>query len=601
MDKRKFIAFITVLILIVSHMNVFAEETVIFDEGNPADRNEREMSVEEVRLEIAEEAALVEKLEEGKDYAENQAYCEAESLTEAQEIAEQYDAELISYEEGIAVFDTGRDISEILSEEAESQSPNARIYPDYYMEIESINDPDYSKQWFHNYVKDNSVWGNTNGSGAIVAVVDTGIDTDHPDLAGNIRGAVKTGNATSEVDKNGHGTHVAGIIASIKSNKKGGCGVAPGAEIYSVCVGNPKSEKEGITVSAMVSGIKKAVNAGANVVNLSLGLDTTPAASTISNMQEVMDYAYENGVTVVASAGNNSSAAEHYPACLDHVISVAACTKNGGLAYYSNYGEWVDIVAPGSTIYSTYPDDAYKYLSGTSMASPVVAGAAALIYASNEELRNRGDSSAVDEVTSIILAATDGKSYCYNSNSRSVDGGCIDFTKVVEEAEEEEIEDHEDMDIQDNVSDNHIAKLTLANGGELTYKSRVEFKGNKIKASSLNVSISYNGRNYSLKSAKIKNGKHAGTATVVIKKLENADKSVNAVFKGLTFSVEIAAKTVSHNNLKYTQKKDGSLSRVMVYVEGKDRRVKKSMYTYDANNKQIIFSGDYEGTVVIDM
>mgnify|MGYP006988995528 FL=1 len=113
------------------------------------------------------------------------------------------------------------------------------------------------------------------------------------------------------------------------------------------------------------------------------------------------------------------------------------------------------------------------------------------------------------------------------------------------------------------------------------------------------MSVSYNGAKYSIKKAKIINGKHAGTATVTIKKLENADKSVNDIFKNISFSVEINPIQVSGNNVGYKLKEDGSLSKVTVNLDGKAKKVRKTMYTYNSSDKKIVFSGDYEGVVEV--
>ncbi len=614
MRRKNFLA--TFLVAVIISVPCFSYAGEISPESE-SDFEKTEYADSDINS-LLDDAVYVEGLEEGEDYAENQAFCEASDIDEALRIAEDYGAELVSFEEGIAVLSTGRDVADILLEEAESQSTNRRIHPDYLLTEESIDDPFYSSQWFHGYIKDSSAWNKTDGSGVRVAVVDTGIETSHYDLVNKIYKAEKCGNAASEIDRYGHGTHVAGIIAAEKDNSRGGAGVAPGAEIYSVCVGNPSGENEGITISSLLTGVKKAVNEEAAVVNVSLGLKGIPDEETIRYMQKVMDYAYENGTTVVASAGNDSSSARHYPAGLNHVIAVGACTRYGELAYYSNYGDWVDLVAPGSTIYSTYLNGSYSYLSGTSMAAPVVTGAAALIYSSDEKFRENRNSATVDEVTEILLAATDGKKYIYSDDDRAVTG-CIDFSKLItadkgkSEDSGEEVDEPDDPQEDKNKdekseseeipleteSDNEIAVVKLQNGGELTYTSRIDYGGKKIKVSDLGLTVSYNGSVYSLKSAKISDGKHAGTSTITIRKLANADKKINAVFKGMTLSVEIKPKTVSSSNVSCTMKADGSIKKVSVNLNGKNRRVKKSMYSYDAGSRKINFSGDYQGSVEI--
>ena len=620
MRKDKFLAMLIIALLIMQPINLYAGD---ISYNSESDEKNEEVKLSVLSSELFEEAMQVESMSDSDCFVENQVFCHAESLEEAEKIAEHYEAELISYDENIAVLEIEGDIASVLREEAMSQSPNARIYPNYIMRSEETNDPFFSNQWYHKVINDTAAWNKNDGSGVIVGVVDTGIDTDHEDLKNKIYLADKCGRAATEEDEYGHGTHVAGIIASEAKNNVGGAGVAPGVEIYSVNVGNPASSTEYITTSSFLSGIKKAVNEGADVVNISLGFDYTPDSSTLEAMQEVFDYAYEMGTTVIASAGNTASSEYHYPAALEHVISVGASTRDGELAYYSAYGDWVDIVAPGSTIYSTVPGGGYGYKSGTSMAAPIVAGAAALIYASDKDLRDADDSSAVDEVTERLLAATDGKKYYYRNESRAVDGGCIDFSKLIDgssntgvsdnneentnNSEENNTNNNEEInnkEEQNNIenseeseSENRVVTVEITNGGEMTYNSCVNFGGRKLKVQDLDLTVSYDGMVYSLKKAKIINGKHAGTATVTIKKLNNADKKTNAIFKGLTFSVEIEPMTVSSTNVSCKKGKDGTVKKVYVNINGKNKKVKKTMYNYDSGNEAITFSGDFEGSV----
>ncbi|MBS3903135.1 MAG: S8 family peptidase [Anaplasmataceae bacterium] len=215
-----------------------------------------------------------------------------------------------------------------------------------------------------------SVWANYQGDPIKVAVIDTGIDLDHPDLQANIK---KQYNAIyswrNADDDNGHGSHVAGIIAALNNNQ-GVVGVAPRVDLFAVKVLNSRGSGY---LSDIVEGIDWAIQNQAQVINLSLG-----SSSDSPSLRDAVVRAYNAGVVVIAAAGNNGGAVL-YPAAYPQVIAVSATDSNNQLASWSNRGSEVDLAAPGVSIYSTYSRGAYKTLNGTSMASPHVAGVAALI------------------------------------------------------------------------------------------------------------------------------------------------------------------------------------------------------------------------------
>ncbi|WP_300465030.1 S8 family peptidase [Desulfobacula sp.] len=207
----------------------------------------------------------------------------------------------------------------------------------------------------------------------IVAVIDTGVDLDHPDLVNMVDTDIDydfVNNDSTAMDDNGHGTHCAGIIAAQMDN---GQGVAGLQNVTIMAVKGLDSGGSGWT-SVLAQCITYAVDNGAKV--LSNSWSGTIPSSTLKN---AVNYAFSKGVVVVAAAGNSGNSIKNYPAAYPAVIGVAAlgtCTTRAG---YSNYGtENVFISAPGSSIYSTYLDDSYASLSGTSMACPHVAGVAAM-------------------------------------------------------------------------------------------------------------------------------------------------------------------------------------------------------------------------------
>ena len=251
------------------------------------------------------------------------------------------------------------------------------------------NDTLRPQQWALTAVHAEGAWASSTGTGEVVAVVDTGTDVTHPDLAGQVlpgaefitQTSTSTGDGSD--DQNGHGTHVSGIVAALANNNMGVAGLAPGVRILPVRV----LDEDGTGWSSDIArGIMWAADHGADVINLSLGSTADDA-----NMKAAIAYAHDTkGVVVTAAAGNAGAGANatNYPAADPGVIAVASTTSTGARSSFSNYGSYVDIAAPGSTIMSTYPmafspsaSVAYASMSGTSMASPYVAAAAALVRA----------------------------------------------------------------------------------------------------------------------------------------------------------------------------------------------------------------------------
>lgn len=215
-----------------------------------------------------------------------------------------------------------------------------------------------------------------------VAVIDTGIDVSHPELKNKVVYNYNVMNPLKKGAPDLHGTHVAGIIAAEKNNELGGYGVNPNVDILSIDVFNRSFNSSDYTVA---EGILEAIKQKAQVINLSLG--STYASPII---EEAIKKAVEANITVVAAAGNSGSEMLEYPAAFNGVISVGATNEDNKLADFSTYGASVDVVAPGEDIYSTaYNIDrgsTFMELDGTSMASPVVAGAVSLLLAKNPSL-----------------------------------------------------------------------------------------------------------------------------------------------------------------------------------------------------------------------
>jgi len=213
------------------------------------------------------------------------------------------------------------------------------------------------------------IWDKSTGSGIKVAVIDTGVDLLHTDLSANIStGYDFVNNDASPMDDNGHGTHVAGIIASVQ-NGIGVIGAANTAKIMPVKVLNNQGYGY---LSDVAKGIYYAADNGARVINLSLG-----APSDSLTLKAAVDYAVKKGVVIAAAAGNDSGQTCSYPAAYASVICVVATDSYNKLASFSNIGG--ELAAPGVYNYSTYPGNLYKYMSGTSMSTPHVAGSVAVV------------------------------------------------------------------------------------------------------------------------------------------------------------------------------------------------------------------------------
>ncbi|MGZ4690959.1 MAG: S8 family serine peptidase [Acidimicrobiia bacterium] len=257
------------------------------------------------------------------------------------------------------------------------------------------NDTYHANQWALDPVKTSfsTAWKISTGKGITVAVIDTGVDANHPDLTGQVlpgraflNGASSVGVPMSpSTDTCGHGTHVAGTIAALTNNSRGVAGAAPGVKILPVKVLNCS----GLS-SDVANGVVWAANNGARVINLSLG---GPMRDTA--MEAAINYARSKKVVVVAAAGNNhgptscavpGNNAVSYPGASPGVIGVGATDSSFNRACFSNTGSYVDLMGPGVSVLSTYPTAMtpsgyapYMYMSGTSMATPHVAAAAALV------------------------------------------------------------------------------------------------------------------------------------------------------------------------------------------------------------------------------
>ena len=259
------------------------------------------------------------------------------------------------------------------------------------------NDTYRADQWALTTLRAETAWASSGGNGIKVAVVDTGVQASHPDLSGQVLSGYNALNGGSNVnDGNGHGTHLSGIIAATANNRRGIAGLARFAKILPVKVLDANGEG---STDVVARGITWAADHGAQVINLSLSGGHDPA------MQTAIEYAQSKNIVVVAAAGNTGCLASApatypatYPAAYPGVVGVGSIDKGLTVSSFSSCGNWVDVVAPGGSITSTWTGSGYSTISGTSMATPYVAALAAMSIAKT------GESYQASQVETLIQA-----------------------------------------------------------------------------------------------------------------------------------------------------------------------------------------------------
>jgi thermitase len=256
-----------------------------------------------------------------------------------------------------------------------------------YQAFMTPNDPDWTLQWGPQRIEADYAWNTTTGSNTVlVCVIDTGVDYNHPDLAANyVSGGYDWVNMDADpIDDHGHGTHCAGIIGAVINNDMGIAGLAQVRIMAEKGLDSSGSGWEDDLANAIIH----ATDMGASILSMSWGGSTSSAL-----IHDALKYAYDQGVLLVAAAGNSGTSDKLYPAAYDEVIAVTATDPTDAPAWFTSYGNWVELAAPGVDIYSTisavhspsfnYP---YDYLSGTSMACPHVSGVAALVWSKNPSM-----------------------------------------------------------------------------------------------------------------------------------------------------------------------------------------------------------------------
>lgn len=281
--------------------------------------------------------------------------------------------------EGVEYVEPNEEIK--LEPEAQKEEPGSFLHmPDGYIP----NDPLFDEQWNITHTQTNWAWPDITGEGVIVAIIDSGVDTDHEDLVDNLdlESSYNFYNHNNNVeDLNGHGTWVTGVVGMKMDNNKGGVGVAPECIIWAL---QAISGSGAISNSAAVEALIYAADNGADVANMSFG------GSFSQTLESAVNYAWGKGVFIAASAGNDGTYnPNHYPSSYENVMAVGATCDDDSRQTASNYGSNVDIFAPGWFILTTSHTGEWVMAGWTSVAAPHISGLAALIQQKHPEYTNQ--------------------------------------------------------------------------------------------------------------------------------------------------------------------------------------------------------------------
>lgn len=239
----------------------------------------------------------------------------------------------------------------------------------------AATDPLRSAQWALDAIHLDATSPAATGAGALVAVIDSGVDAAHPDLAGRVvAGPDVIDNDGDSSDPTGHGTHIAGIIAAAAGNGLGGAGIAPAARILAIRV---LDLDDNGTAANVAAGIDAAVGAGADIINLSL--NWSQATQALAPVTAAMQRAADSGVLLVVAAGNDAQGRCEEPVLPQRALCVGALSSNLKRSAFSSYGDGLGLVAPGDELVSTWSNGSYHTMSGTSQAAAMTSGVAALL------------------------------------------------------------------------------------------------------------------------------------------------------------------------------------------------------------------------------
>ncbi|MCQ2518681.1 MAG: S8 family serine peptidase [Lachnospiraceae bacterium] len=407
------------------------------------------------KRELSAELGEYKELEEGRDIAEGEILIKAPDYETALKYAACFNGKLLKFRHGIATVELNADetlphaeVYDALCASAKSDNRLPAAWPNTISYL--TNDPLADKldeferyQWFHDVLgSEYALENGYNGDGVKVAVLDTGIRTGHEDFDWSEIEAVSVTDENDPDDSftllgGGHGTNVCGIIKGEYDNGLGGHGIAPEADLLSVKVFSPYDsdsddsfDSVGAYLDDVLEGINLCIDRGdVDIINMSLGSNSPNPL-----YEEVIDSAYESGITVFAAAGNGNTNAEEFPASYKHAVSVAALNKDCKRTEFSNYGPKVRYAFPGAEIYSTYNQndygdvpgltcDGYSYMDGTSQASPMAAACAAVILASM-------DSEGLSGPAKVDALLKKMDSSCVSTSESGMGKGYVNLTKA---------------------------------------------------------------------------------------------------------------------------------------------------------------------------
>ena len=410
------------------------------------------------------------------NYDERQIVLEKTNEYEAKLLAERLNAKLrISFDGSFATLTLPENltIGDVVSDK-QYEDMVSKFSLDYHANISEVedeyftypslvtpNDEYYKNQTYLDYINLKDIWGYSKGTNYTIAVIDTGIDTDHPEFEGRV--SEYSYNATEDKivkdyvledgnydwslieDEQGHGTAVTGVIAA-SMNNEGITGIAPNVEILTIKV-ECDEKGEFTRTSDLVFGLYYAIERDVDVVNMSFGGPSNIYA-------EPAQLAYDSDIILVAAAGNNGTAQLTYPAADPNVIGVGALADNSfELADYSNYGDNVDVVAPGTT-FTTKINGTYGIMNGTSFATPIVA--ASVILQLDYDKAHRAEYPSYENTKELLEASsidlgTPGKDFYYGYGALDISAFILEERKTVTfDYLTEEIEETKQIFIKDH-------------------------------------------------------------------------------------------------------------------------------------------------------
>lgn len=309
---------------------------------------------------------------------------------------------------------------------AKNSSVKCKLLPYERIDCLSIQEAKQSTGWGISAFELPKAWQHTQGEGVVIAVLDTGCDLDHPDLKANLVPGMNFINPDKPPeDGNGHGTHVTGILVA-ENNDIGMVGVCPKAKVMPIKV---LSDKGGGNMVNVAAGIRWAADNGAHILTMSLG-----APFKVQQVRKAIQYAAEKGVPTFVAAGNAGNTKQlFYPANYPEAISIGAIDEEFRRAKFSNTGSNLDFMAPGVDIFSTFPDDWYSTLSGTSMACPFAVGVAALVLSYVRKGKTKIVLNTVEDYRNIFRQYTTPiKNGNYTDNKFYQGFGIIDPRKMLQ-------------------------------------------------------------------------------------------------------------------------------------------------------------------------